>query len=288
MPDGTAALAAETNDTSFVDSVTEEGQQQTQTQEGEGGGTPVTKQPDELKTALTELAKTVGGMAKDRQPPPAEKQLSDEEKAELWGVWNPTKTNPDFFRKWLRLNTDMDPVEVEKVIKDYQPLFAEMQTGLVRQSVIGSKNLMNIELARLREEFGPMLEYVSSAKAEKTREKFFTQYPALRDENEEGENKYGQVIDAVARTLADQTFDSEAQYFKVLAEGTAKAIKGLVPEFDLGKKPEKKPAVTSPRLPRTSVGGTGGTAAGGKKPTEKGKGDDDSDSLDWGNYGKTA
>lgn len=287
MAEGTAALAEGTNTgESFVESVTEEGQQQTQTEEGATGGAPPQK-PDELKTALTELAKTVGGMAKERQPQTQEKQLSEEEKAELWGVYNPTKNNPEFFRKWLRLNTDMDPAEVEKTIKEYQPLFAEMQTGLVRQSVVGARNLMNIELARLREEFGPIVDYVSSAKAEKTREKFFGQYPSLREENEEGVNKYGDVIDAVARTLADKTFDSEAHYFKVLAESTAKAIKGLVPTFDLGKKPEKKPAVTSPRLPRTSVGGTGGTAAGGKKPDEKGKGDDDSDSLDWGNYGKT-
>lgn len=287
MPEGTAALAAETNEPSFVETVTEEGQQQTQTEEGAGGAPATTQKPDELKTALTELAKTVGGMARDRQTQPQEKQLSEEEKAELWAVYNPTKSNPDFFRKWLRLNTDMDPAEVEKAIKEYQPLFAEMQTGLVRQSVVGARNIMNIELARLREEFGPIVDYVSSAKAEKTREKFYGEYPALREENEAGVNKYGDVIDAVARTLADQTFDSEAHYFKVLAESTAKAIKGLVPEFDLGKKPEKKPAVTSPRLPRTSVGGTGGTAAGGKKPAEKGKGDDDSDSLDWGNYGKT-
>jgi hypothetical protein len=269
----------------FVESVSETPEAPPQAGEEPAAAPPQTK--DDLREAMAELARTVQKREATAAQPTATPEMTPEQKAELWGVWDPQKADPDFFRKWLRLNTDMDPAELERAIREYQPLFAQMQQGLVKQSIIGARNLMQIELARLREELTPMQEFVSSAKAEATRSRFFTRYPSLNNvDDTTGQNRFARVIDATARLLADQTFESEDHYFKALADGAAEAIKGLVPEFDLGAKPPK-PAVTSPRLPRTRVGGTGGTAAGVRTPPVKTT-DDDSDSLDWGNYGKTA
>jgi hypothetical protein len=275
---------AEAAEQDFVESVTEP---EATPAAPETPATPEAPQTSEdLRAAMAELARTVSAREAAAATPTAP-EMSAEQKAELWGVWDPQKADPDFFRKWLRLNTDMDPAELERTIREYQPLFAQMQQGLVKQSIIGARNLMQIELARLREELTPMQEFVSSAKAEATRSRFFNRYPSLNNvDDTTGQNRFARVIDATARLLADQTFESEDHYFKALADGAVEAIKGLVPEFDLGAKPTK-PAVTSPRLPRTRVGGTGGTAAGVRPPPVKTT-DDDSDSLDWGNYGKTA
>lgn len=264
----------EENDTSFVDDVTEETVDTTDASGKGGTAAATTTQPDELKSAMAELAKTMGGLAA-KETAPQEKVLSDDEKAELWGVWNPTKSDPDFFRKWLRLNTDMDPAEVEKAIKDYQPLFAQMQQGLVKQSLVGARNLLQIEMAKLREELNPALDYVSTAKTEAMRGRFFSAYSALDDD------KFSKVIDASARLLASQNFPDEKSYFKALAESAAETIKGVLPTFDLGAVTTKKTAVTSPRLPRSRVGGTGGTAAAGGTQQKDKTSDDDSDTLDW-------
>ncbi len=234
--------------------------------EGEGGGeddvTPPAKpQSDELKTAMTELAATVTKAVTPKEPV---KELTQDEKDEIWAVWNPTKTDPDYFRKFLRLNTDMDPAEVEKAVKDFLPLFQEMQKGLVRQAVVGARNLYTMDLDKLREEIKPVQEYVSTARAEATRARFFKEYEVLDDP------KYTKVIDATARLLADKMFNSEGDYFKALAEGAADTIKGVLPEFDLGAG-KKKTTTTTPKLPRSSVGGTGGVGrAAVSKPAESG------------------
>jgi len=215
---------------------------------------------DELKTALTELATHVQKVTAPREE---KKELTDDEKEELWGVWNPTKTDPEYFRKFLRLATDMAPEEVDKAVKDFLPLFKDMQKGLVRQAVVGARNLYTMDIDKLREEIKPIQEYVSTQRAEATRGRFFSEYEALKDP------KYKNLVDATARILQDKEFNSEEDYFKALAEGAADAIKGLIPEFDLGAG-KKKTTTTSPKLPRTSAGSGGGAgrSASSKEPSQ--------------------
>lgn len=229
------------------------------------------KAPSALETAMAELAGTVKSLA---TPKEKEEVLTQEQKDELWAVYNPTKTDPDFFRKFLRLNTDMDPIEVEKAVKEFTPLFAEMQKGMVRQSIVGARNILLPELQKLRDEFGPISEHVSQERAVRTRERFSDAYPALADP------KFKKVLDASARAIATQEFKTEDDFFKALAESAAETIKGVLPEFDLGAKPAKQPATTTPRLPRTRAGGTGGTGGGEAAPKKDAK-DDDSDAIDW-------
>lgn len=223
---------------------------------------------DELKAAMAELAGTVKTLATPKEAP--EPELTQEQKNELWAVYNPEATRKDFMKKFFRLNPDATPEE-ETEARD---LFKEMQQGLMKQAVTGSRNLMQIELSKRDEKLARLEEYVSKQNAEQTKTRFYTQFASLSDP------RYAKVIAATAKELASGTFADEASYFKALAEGAAETIKGIIPEFDLGASQTKtKSAGTSPRLPRTSVGGTGGTG-GGKQAALSVKGDATDEFLD--------
>lgn len=217
---------------------------------------PKPESTDDLKAAMLELT----GIVKKQSEPKVEpkKELSQDEKDELWGVYRPEKKDPKFLDKFFRLTEDMTPEQRG----EFKALFDDFQSGMMRQAITGSKNLLSIELAKLREEFQPAQEFISKQKAETTRNAFYSKYPTLGEKTEAGGLRYERIINATARTLADKEFDSETSYFKALAEGAAESIKAVLPEFDLGAVTTKKPAGTSPRLPRTRVGGTGGTGNG--------------------------
>jgi hypothetical protein len=221
--------------------------------EPEDDVTPEPQKPDAdgLRAAMTELAGTVSRLA---QPPAAPaRQPTPEEISELWAIYNPEKTNKDFFRKFFRLDETATPEQVEEA----KQLFTEMHSGMMRQAMQGARNFIAIEMERMQQEIGPIKEYVETARREATRGRFYDSYPGL------GENKFDKIVSSVALTLNDKTFDDEDSYFKELAEGSAAAIKEILPDFDLGKAPEKpRTPGKTPKLPRTSVGGGGGAGKG--------------------------
>lgn len=236
---------------------------------------PVEPKDDDLRSAMRTLTESVTKLATPKAEPV---QKSPEQLAEEWGVYDPAKQDPEFFRKFMRLNPDMDKAEAQAAITEYSSLFGGMQKGIVKQAIMGTlKVIRENDLARLREEFDPIKSEVSSAKAEKTAGRFYSQYPALQDTDQ---FKFSKAVNDTARDLADKEFADEPAYFKALAEGAAERVRGYNPSFDLGAKIAKPTAGTSPRLPRTSVGGTGGTGNGGA-PTKKAGSDDDSGSIDW-------
>lgn len=224
---------------------------------------------DDLRSAITELA----GIVKQTQAPKPKEEapLTQEQKDELWGVYNPEKTRPDFFAKFFNI---ADPTD-ELTLKEKKELWAEMQKGLVGQSIVGARNLIQMELAKIREEMSPLNEYVSKSRARELKSNFDSSYPALADK------RFDKVLRATAQALSSQQFASEDEYFKALAEGAAETIKGVLPEFDLGAvKPQtKQSAGTTPRLPRTGASGTGGAGVG-KALAAVAKGDATSEFLE--------
>lgn len=217
------------------------------------GGTAGADDKDELRLAMADLAKSVTTLATPKKDEP--KELTQEQKDELWGVFNPEKDDPKFLDKFFRLADDMTPEQK----LEYKKLFGALQQGLVRQSVVGARNLFQMELQKLQEELQPVREFVTEQRAERTRTKFYSSYPALDEKTEAGGRRYEKIINATARELEKGTFDSEEAYFKALAEGAAEKITTVLPTFVLGAKPKPtKPAGSTPRLPRTSAGGTGG------------------------------
>jgi hypothetical protein len=207
--------------------------------------------PDDLRAAMTELAGTVSKAIAPREPEP--RQPTPEEVAELWAIYDPEKENKDFFRKFFRFDENTTPEQIDEA----KQLFAGMQRGMMRQAIQGARNFIAMEVEKLSNEFGPIREYVEENRREATRERFYGSYPGL------SEGKFEKIVESVARSLNDKTFDDEEHYFKELAEGSAVAIKEILPDFDLGKAPETthKPGQT-PRLPRTSAGGGGGAGKG--------------------------
>lgn len=232
---------------------------QQQQQQGKPPETP------EWQKAIADLATQV----KTATAPKEQKQeLTQEQKDELWAVYNPEKTKKDFMTKFFRLNPDASPEEVAEA----KELFADMQKGLVRQSIVGARNIFQAELQKFREEIEPALKHFHTQAAEQTRSRFFKKYPVLED------TTFQPIVDLVAKQLEGrEDISDEESFFQALADGAAKVIKPHRPDFDLGAKPAtKQPAGTTPRLPRTSVGGTGGAGGGG---TTVKKSKDDSEDI---------
>ena len=232
----------------IIDGAIGSDEQQQQTQEPEQKVT----EPTAMEKAVEELARSqktiVEGLSRRQEP--EQKQLTPEQEAEFWAIYNPEASDKEFMRKFFRLN----PEATEDEIKQARGLFAEVQKGLVRQSVKGAKNYVDYLVKQIRAEYEPALRYMDDARAKETRDSFFEAYPALK------EKKFEKVIAASAQSLANRDFADKNEYFKALADNAAEAIKGLIPEFELSK-PQKQPA-GQPKLNRTSVGGGGGAGKG--------------------------
>ncbi len=228
----------------------------------QGGSVPPS---DDLRNIVADLARNVQTITKPQ--PPQKRELTPEERQKYWGVWNPTAQDQEYYHKFFGFDAETDP----KILQQRQAAFAQMQEGIVKQAVITARNLVREELDALRGEFGQVQEYISTEKAEKTRNRFFTAYPGLADP------KFGKLVGVLSKSLADQEFDNESSFFKALAEGAAEHIRGFDPAFDLGAKTKPETAGTTLRLPRTRAGGTGG-AGGGGQPTTKGP-RNDADSI---------
>ena len=245
--------------------------EQTPPDEGQGGGAPAGEEetppePTAMERAVEELTKTQKTILERVNAPKEIEPVkrTPEQEAEFWAVFDPEATDKEFMRKFFRMN----PEATDDEVKQARDIFAMVQKGLVKQSVMGSKRYVDHIVEQVRAEYAPALKYMEEARAEATRTKFFGDYPALK------EKKYEKIIAASAQSLANAEFADEPSYFKALAELAAGTIKGIIPEFDLGKQPE--PAGKAPKLNRTRVGGGGG-AGKGKSSTEDST--DDSDSV---------
>lgn len=248
---------ATTTTTGNEDGLLDENQKQEQ--KVDEGTVKKPTETDELRSAMTELAGTVKTMAeaKDKKEEP---EITEEQKKAFWRVYDPEATRKDFFQKWFRMNPDATPED----IKDAKEMFADVQKGLVTQAVTGSMNLVEDKLTAFKESLKPLFDYMTERKSKETREAFNAAYPTLADE------KYDKIVTLISKQLSQKDFKTDEEYFKALAEGAAETIKAAgVEDFDLGAKPEKKPAATTPKLPRSSAGGQGGAGGGATKENKK-------------------
>jgi hypothetical protein len=231
--------------------------------------TVVPKETDELRTAMADLATTVNRIAQPKEPelpPPTKEQI-----AEYWKVYDPEASDKEFFKKWFRLNPEATAEEVQQA----KEMFAGVQRGLMMQAITAAKNYIAEERRNIDRDYGPLREYVQTAKQEATRGRFYSEYQSLNDA------RFNAIIDATARALDNKEFANEGEYFKALAEGAAGSIKAILPEFDLGAKqqPKPKPGQT-PKLPRTTAGGGGGAGKGAHDALQPTGRKNDIDSLD--------
>jgi hypothetical protein len=258
-------------------------------QETHGGGTTTTQttqttEPKPLSQGDLDAAfEKLGTTLKTAVTPPREApQMSEADQKKLWSIYDPEESQKDFMRKFFRLNPEATKEEEQEA----RAMFKGMQEGLVRQSIVGARNLFQMELAKLREEFAPLQQHYRDAQAEKLQTEFFKSYPSLAAQDEtSGSFRYMTAIRMAAQDLAQQTFASRPIYFKALADRAAEIVKGILPDFSLGATPPKKSSTSTPSLPRTRVGGSGGTARGGDTTTDgkavRGANGDDASTLDW-------
>lgn len=220
----------------------------------------------ELAAALREFAASNKAAAAEVKP--ANQALTKEQLAEHYRIYNPTAKNPKFFEEFMGLPDDMDPAEKQARVGKFAQLFAGMQQGLIEQAVtIAQRNFEKFQ-SQFEERLTPLQQAYADQQAQVTRNEFYTTYPILKDPRYEG------LIKATASSIADQNFDTKADYYKALAEGVAGAIKGFVPNFDLGATPQtKQTGRTTPRLPRTSAGGTGGAGGAAQQQTSANEAD---------------
>jgi hypothetical protein len=224
----------------------------------------------ELRSAMQELAGSVKTIA-DKQGKETEHEPTEQEKKEFWAIYDPEQNQKEFFRKWFRLNPEATQQEVDEV----KGLFADVQKGIVKQAVVGARNLVSVEIEKLREEFKGISDYMAERKAKETRDAFNETYPVLADK------KYDKIVALSAKNLDQSKFKSQDEYFKALAESAAETISAATGQpLDLGAEQPKKTAATTPRLNRTSAGGTGGSGKGATPSGGGGgKSQDDTDSL---------
>lgn len=244
---------------------------------------PITQ--SDMDAAFEKLGTAITKAVTPQQQREAVQEMSPAEVKKLWAIYDPEEGQKDFMRKWFRMN----PEATEQDVTEARAMWKNMQEGLVRQAVVGSRNLMTVELDKMRKEyakqFEPLQKFYQEAQAEKLSTEFFSAFPTLGELNDAGKPKYMKAIKIAADELAKQNFNSRPEYFQALAERAAEFVKGILPDFDLGKAANKnKTSTSTPRLPRTGAGGTGGTsreveAAGAK--VQRGANGDDSGTLDW-------
>lgn len=222
--------------------------------------TPPPDPNEDLRNAVQELTRIQTEAAKPKEP--EEKELTAEQKAEMWAVYNPEASKKDFMKKFWKLNPDASDEEVAEA-REY---FSDMQRGIVKQAIKGSMNIYQAELAKLREELKTKLDPIekdyADTRAAKMRERFSAEYEDFADP------KYNKLLELADRAQAGKQFKSEAEYFKAVAETAAEALKTGQPDFILGavkNKPTKTTGLTA-RSPRLIAGsGSGGGSGGGGK-----------------------
>jgi hypothetical protein len=240
--------------------------EQTGGEGGDGGEVraPVDDSSKELADAAKELRGVVDGLK--ATPPPPAAGLTPAQRAELWGVFDPEKGRTDFMRKFFRMNPEATPQEQQEA----KELFAYAHEGMVRQSLTGARNFDRIMMDEIDRKYGPILEYVQQAALRDRQERFYSTFESLRD------SKYFNIINAVSQQLMNKRYENEGEYFKDLAERSAKAIQEIVPDFDLGKGKKTKQAGSAVRIPRSSVGSAAAARRGSSTDDDNQKNDIDS------------
>lgn len=218
--------------------------------EPEDDGAPAKRNTEEWKEAFKELSTTI---KKGFEKPEVVKELTPDQINEKWGVFDPEKADKDFFKNLFNLPDDVDPKILERIKKAW----AMQHQGMMKQAVISAMNVVEHKYGSKFAQVDELEKWRSEASAKELRNDFMGEFPALADK------KYGKILKLVSSELADKDFGTHDEYFKALAEGAAAAIKEFDPSFDLGAK-TKTTATASPKLPRTRVGGQGGSGNGGR------------------------
>lgn len=221
--------------------------------------------PDEMREAMAELARTVKTAIEPRPTRQAPVKLTPEQLNERFAVYNP---DAKFIRSFFRLPDDATPEHVTEATAQ----FTALRDGLVKQAVTSAWRVVEQQLATRDQQIREIQSYTEQQRSRQVRQDFNDRYKPLADP------KYDRILRAAHMEISDTDFRTNEEYFDALAKVADEAIRGIDPNFRLGK-PNQRSSGNLPSLPRSGGGGGGGSGSSsqrGKKSTTSNGGDIDS------------
>lgn len=185
---------------------------------------------------------------------PAEPQMTPEEARRILNVWEP---DDNWYAQYDNLETRKDAV-------------ASMRDALITQADTLAQMRMREMIDAFKQEILPGIQNVQQTANQQREERFHSTYPLL------AKPELRPLVDAIATDLHSrgQTFKTETEVFKAIANGVEAVLKVNNPEFKLETAETGGGQQTNDRggrqLPVTTPGGGGGTGRreSGQKPAK--------------------
>jgi hypothetical protein len=222
-------------------------------------GTPkeVTQTPPAFdpSTLTASISEAIAAGLQQHAPAPPPKQMTQEELAAHFAVWNPD----DSFVNGL--NAISDP---EADVATRRKIVTDMRDGIMQQAFRAAQLVVQEEIARFRGEVAPAVNFAQQRQAKQVMKDFATAYPALDGQDE--------LVNTITAGLQQNGFKpkSKDEAFKKVAEIAEGILKRVNPQFALNKSGGSN---GKPSMAKTGMGGTqgGNTQQRANGPVKRGQ-----------------
>lgn len=189
-----------------------------------------------------DIAALVAATMQANREPQAPKQMTAEEAAEHFQVFNPD----DSFVNGLNKLADPEATPAER-----RAIVNQLRDGLVNQSFRAAELLLDQRLAQLDSRYAPVLAIAQKQEAAQLEKAFVGKYPALKGQTD--------LINSITAGLTAQGFKPKSpdEAFDKVAGIAESILKKVNPEFKLGT-PKSGGGGRSPSMAGTNMGGHGG------------------------------
>lgn len=202
------------------------------------------------------IARTVAATVQSMMPAPQQRQMTPEEQAQYYQIWNPDEA----------LVQDMNKLGLDDVpIEQKMAPFTKMRDGIMQQAFRAAQLYIQQELGSLRQELAPAVTFAQQRQAKQLMGEFEKKYPSLKGQNE--------LVDSITSRLNAQGFKpkSKDEAFDMVAKTAESILKGVNPQFTLS---QNGGANGMPPMAGTNMGGfaaMGGVQnQGGSAPVKRG------------------
>lgn len=189
-----------------------------------------------------DIASIVAATMQAHREPPQQRQMTAEEAAAHYQVWNPEE----------RFVNDLNKLTDSEVpLAERQALLAQMRDGMVNQAFRGAELLMEQKMAELDQRYAPALAIAQQQEARQLKSSFEKKYPALKGQDE--------LINSITAGLSQQGFKPKSpdEAFDKVAEFAEQILKKVNPDFKLGK-PQSGGGSRTPTMAGANMGGHSG------------------------------
>jgi hypothetical protein len=209
--------------------------------DGQQQQTAPVQQPLDTATIASIVASTMQNF--QQQQPQQQRQMTPEEAAAHFQVWNPEE-------KYVNdLNKLVDP---SIPLGERQQLLAELRDGLVNQSFRATELLLEQRLQQIDQRYAPVLALAQKQEAKALQKDFEGRYPQLKGQEE--------LVNSITAGLSAQGYrpKSKDEAFESVAKLAEGILKKVNPEFKLTAA-QSGGGRRTPAMAGTNMGGqTGG------------------------------